>query len=257
MATLFYEPSTRTRLSFESAMLRLGGSVVGFAGAETSSVKKGESVADTVRTVEKYADIIVMRHPVEGTAKAASNYVNIPVINAGDGGHEHPTQTLLDLYTMKKELGKIDGLKIALCGDLKYGRTVHSLASALQHYDVELRFVSPEQLRFPNDLKTKLSGKTTDFTKLSDVLDSDVIYMTRIQKERFGDETEYEKVKRSCVLTKELAEKTNAVIMHPLPRVDEIEYGVDCLGNAVYFKQAGYGIPVRMALIESLLKVVE
>ncbi|NYZ80171.1 aspartate carbamoyltransferase, partial [Candidatus Micrarchaeota archaeon] len=205
MATLFYEPSTRTRLSFESAMLRLGGSTIGFAGAETSSVKKGESVADTVRTVEKYADIIVMRHPIEGTAKAASNYVSVPIINAGDGGHEHPTQTLLDLYTIKKELGKIDGLKIALCGDLKYGRTVHSLASALQHYDVELRFVSPEQLRFPSDLRTKLNGKLSDYVNLSEVLDSDVIYMTRIQKERFGDETEYEKLRRSCILTKDLA----------------------------------------------------
>ncbi len=253
MATLFYEPSTRTRLSFESAMHRLGGSVIGFADAGTSSVKKGESIADTVRTVENYADIIVLRHPLEGAAKLASEFSKIPVINGGDGGHEHPTQTLLDLYTIRKELGKIDGLKIALCGDLKYGRTTHSLLKALDNFDVEVSLVSPESLKMPEEVKNGLSIKTSEFTSLDDVVDSDVIYMTRIQKERFGDPLEYERVKRKIVLTKQFAEKTNALIMHPLPRVDEIESEVDSLEKAIYFKQAGYGVTVRMALISKLL----
>ena len=256
LATLFYEPSTRTRLSFESAMLRLGGGVIGFADAGTSSVKKGESIADTIRIVEQYADIAVIRHPIEGASKLASEYASIPVINAGDGGHEHPTQTLLDLYTIKKEIGKIDGLTIALCGDLKYGRTTHSLLIALSNYDVKIKLVSPELLRMPESIKSKTRVGIEEYSSLEEALDADVIYMTRIQKERFGDLTEYERVKKSLVLDKKTAERTRALIMHPLPRVNEILPEVDALGNAVYFKQAGYGVPIRMALIAKLLELV-
>jgi len=254
LATLFFEPSTRTRLSFESAMNRLGGDIIGFADADVSSAKKGESIADTARTVENYADIIVIRHPIEGAAKTAADHTEIPVINAGDGGHEHPTQTLLDLYTIKKEKGKIDELEIALCGDLKYGRTVHSLSTALNNYDVDLKFISPEELKFPDKLKPKIDNQFQEHKKLEQALESDVIYMTRIQEERFKDPKEYERVKSSMILTEEMAERTQGIIMHPLPRVDEIEYPVDEMKNSVYFKQAGNGVPVRMALIDLLLR---
>lgn len=256
LAALFFEPSTRTRLSFESAMYRLGGSVIGFADAGVSSAKKGESISDTARTVENYADIIVIRHSIEGSAKAAAESVNIPVINAGDGGHEHPTQTLLDLYTIKKELGKVDGIKVALCGDLKYGRTVHSLAYGLSLFGAEMVCVSSPLLCFPKDLKERLGIEMEEKEELSEALDSDVIYMTRVQRERFADPTEYERARHACILTKKLADKSKALIMHPLPRVDEIHYEVDSLDKAIYFKQAGYGIPIRMALISSLLGVV-
>ncbi len=253
MGTLFYEPSTRTRLSFESAMNRLGGNVIGFADSDVSSAKKGETIADTVRTVENYTDLIVIRHPIEGAAKTAASHTEIPVINAGDGGHEHPTQTLLDLYTIKKETGKIDDTEIALCGDLKYGRTVHSLARALNNYNVDLKFVSPKELRFPEKLKPKIDNPYQEHGDLEKAMDSDVIYMTRIQKERFKDPKEYERVKSSMILSEDMARETNGIIMHPLPRVDEIEYPVDELNNSVYFSQAGNGVPVRMALIDLLL----
>jgi len=255
MSVLFYEPSTRTRLSFESAMLHLGGSVIGFADATTSSVKKGESISDTIRTIEQYADIAVIRHPIEGSSKAASQFVDIPIINAGDGGHEHPTQTLLDLYTIKKELKRIDGLTISLCGDLKYGRTTHSLLEALDQYNVKVKLVSPDILKMPKRIKSKVKIPIEEYSSLESALDADVVYMTRIQKERFGDPTEYERVKKQMVLTKQMAEKTHALIMHPLPRVNEIAPDVDLLTNAVYFKQAGYGVPIRMALIAKLLGV--
>ncbi len=253
MGVLFYEPSTRTRLSFESAMKRLGGSVLGFADAGVSSVKKGESIADTVRTLESYVDIIVIRHPLEGAAKVSAEHVDIPVINAGDGGHEHPTQTLLDLYTIMKNKNKVDGLEIALCGDLKYGRTVHSLVSALNNYNVKLKFISPEELKFPNKLKPRIKNDYEEHSNIEKALDSDVLYMTRIQKERFADPTEYERVKDSTVLTYDLAKRTNAMIMHPLPRVDEVQYEVDSLSNAVYFEQAKNGVYTRMALIDTLI----
>jgi aspartate carbamoyltransferase catalytic subunit len=261
LATLFFEPSTRTRLSFESAMLRLGGSVLGFADPGTSSATKGESIADTIRTVESYADIIVMRHNIEGAAKTASEYSRIPIINAGDGAHQHPTQTVLDLYTILKEKGRLDGLKVALCGDLKYGRTTHSLAYGLSLFGASITCIAPEQLRFPPYLKElfekKMGANIEERDNLSEALDSDVIYMTRIQKERFVDPLEYERVKHSCILTKELADKTDALIMHPLPRVDEIDYAIDVSDRALYFKQAAYGVPVRMALIALLLGAVK
>lgn len=261
LASLFFEPSTRTRLSFESAMLRLGGSVVGFADPQTSSAKKGESIADTVRTVENYADILIIRHSVEGAAKIAAEYATVPVINAGDGSHQHPTQTLLDLYTIQKEMGKIKGVKVALCGDLKYGRTVHSLAYGLSLFGAEVVCVAPSQLAFPKylqkDLEEEFGTKIYEKEQLSEALDTDVLYMTRIQKERFVDQTEYERVKHSCVLTKELAERFNGIVMHPLPRVNEIDYAVDSSEKAAYFKQVGYSIPVRMALIALLLGAVE
>lgn len=257
LATLFYEPSTRTRLSFESAMLRLGGSILGFADPDSSSVKKGESIADTVRTVEKYADIIVVRHSVEGAAKTAADYASIPVINAGDGSHQHPTQTLLDLYTILKERGKLKGLRVALAGDLRYGRTTHSLAHGLALFGADLVFSAPERLSFPPHLKERLEREfgisIQECEKVSEALNSDVVYMTRIQKERFEDPAEYERVKHSATLTGELAQKTKALIMHPLPRIDEIDYAVDEKPNAAYFKQAAYGVPVRAALLGLLL----
>lgn len=256
MTTLFYEPSTRTRLSFESAMLQLGGTVIGFSDAQTSSAKKGESIADTIRTIEQYSNIAVIRHPIEGSSKAASEYSKIPVINAGDGGHEHPTQTLLDLYTIKKELNTIDNLTIAICGDLKYGRTTHSLLTALNNYNVKIKLISPNQLKMPKEVKTNTQIPIQEFNSIENALNADIIYMTRIQKERFGDPTEYEKTKKQLILNKETAQKTKALIMHPLPRINEITPNVDQLKNAVYFKQAGYGVPIRMALIAKLLKAI-
>jgi aspartate carbamoyltransferase catalytic subunit len=258
LATLFFEPSTRTRLSFESAMLRLGGSILGFADPATSSATKGESIADTIRTVETYSDIIVMRHFVEGAAKTAADFAKVPIINAGDGAHQHPTQTLLDLYTINKEKGKLGGLKVALCGDLRYGRTVHSLAQALTLFGADMVLVSPQQLKFPEHHRRELEeqgAKISESNELEDALGADVIYMTRIQRERFAEPTEYERVKHSCILTKELADRTKALIMHPLPRVDEIDYRIDAAKNAAYFRQAGYGVSVRMALIALLLGV--
>jgi len=262
LATLFFEPSTRTRLSFESAMHRLGGSVVGFSSASSTSVKKGESLRDTVKTVEQYSDVIVIRHPMEGAARLAAEGADIPVINAGDGSNQHPTQTLLDLYTIKRAFGRIDGLRIGLLGDLKYGRTVHSLAGALAHYEVELYLISPELLRMPGHIVDELRERVrvNETTDLEEALpDLDVLYVTRIQRERFPDEEEYLKVKGSYRVDPSLLRKAKEGlrVMHPLPRVDEISPEVDGTEHALYFRQVFSGVPVRMALLGLTLGVVE
>jgi aspartate carbamoyltransferase catalytic subunit len=258
MATLFFEPSTRTRLSFESAMYRFGGNCVGFAEPKVASVEKGENLADTVRVVESYADVLVIRHPLEGAARLAAEFASVPVINAGTGAEEHPTQAMLDLYTIRRELGRIDGLNIALAGDLRYGRTVHSLAYALSLYKINLYLVSPPLLRMRKEVFEEVSGrvKVVEAEELSKVLpDVDVLYMTRIQKERFGSLEDYEKVRGSYRLTAtDLTQaKPKSIIMHPLPRVDEIEYTVDGTPHAKYFKQVWYGLLVRMGLIGLVL----
>ncbi len=259
LAALFYEPSTRTRLSFESAMLRLGGRVTGFSDPKGSSAAKGETLYDTIRTVESYSDIIVIRHPVEGSARLAAESTRLPVINAGDGANQHPTQTLLDLYTIMKAKGRIDGLSVSMVGDLKYGRTVHSLAIALNHYKVALKFIAPEPLRMPADLLEELDVKYTESDRIEDALDSDIIYMTRIQKERFFDPAEYEKVRGVYVLGRSLVARARkgARLMHPLPRVDEIGKDVDATEHALYFEQAKNGIVVRQALLAHLLGVLK
>ncbi len=258
MTTLFYEPSTRTRLSFESAMHRLGGSTISMADSKTSSVSKGETLADTVRIVESYSDIIVIRHPLEGAALLASKFSSKPIINAGDGSGEHPTQTLVDLYTIRKELGDINNKEITIIGDLKYGRTVHSLLMALSHYNVKINLISPENLKLPEYVYDELSKKldiniSTGLEKYLN--DTDVLYVTRIQKERFTDKNEYSKLIGSYKITLKEVEnmKDNSIIMHPLPRVDEISPDVDNSDKAKYFKQASYGIPVRMALISMII----
>jgi aspartate carbamoyltransferase catalytic subunit len=258
LATLFFEASTRTRLSFEAAMQKLGGSTIGFAEAEMASVKKGENLADTIRTVENYADVIAMRHPLEGAARLAAEFAKIPIINAGSGAEEHPTQALLDMYTMKKEKGKIDGLKIALVGDLRYGRTVHSLAYALSLYDIELYLISPETLKMRREVIQTIKGKIpviekTSLEKIIPVID--VLYVTRIQKERFPDPAEYAKVKGSYRIDLETLKeaKKDLIILHPLPRVDEIAPEVDFTQYARYFQQVWNGIVVRMALLALIL----
>ncbi len=257
LATLFFEPSTRTRLSFESAMHRLGGSVISMADSKTSSASKGETLADTVRIVESYSDIIVIRHPLEGAARLASKFSSKPVINAGDGSGEHPTQTLIDLYTIKKETGSLKNKTITVVGDLKYGRTVHSLLFALSRYGANVNLVSPEGLKLPdyiyNEIKGKIDIKQTD--DLGQFLsDTDVLYVTRIQKERFADKNEYQKLIGSYKITASEASKLKpgAIILHPLPRVDEISPEVDTLPCAKYFRQAFYGVPIRMALISMI-----
>jgi aspartate carbamoyltransferase catalytic subunit len=258
LATLFFEPSTRTRLSFEAAMLKLGGSTIGFAEAEIASVSKGENLADTVRTVENYADIIALRHPLEGAAKLAAEFSKVPVLNAGSGAEEHPTQALMDLYTMQKEKGKIDGLKIALVGDLRYGRTVHSLAYALSLYNIELYLISPESLRMRHEVIHTIKNKISivEDTNLEKIIPQiDVLYVTRIQKERFPDPAEYAKVKgiyRIDLKTLKNAKK-DMIILHPLPRVDEIASEVDSKPQARYFQQVWNGIVVRMALLALVL----
>lgn len=255
LATLFFEPSTRTRLSFETAMLRLGGQVVSVAEGGTTSAAKGETLHDTIRTVEGYADVIVLRHPEVGSAEVAAQATERPVINAGDGAGQHPTQALLDLYTIFKERGRVDGLHIAMVGDLKHGRTVHSLAQVLARYDVEITLVAPDALRMPVEVAQgmKSAGRSVKETEdLGAALRScDVIYMTRVQKERFTDRAEYERLKGSFVLTRELLEAAgrDITVMHPLPRVDEIARDVDVLPGAAYFRQAANGVPVRMALL--------
>jgi aspartate carbamoyltransferase catalytic subunit len=258
LATLFYEPSTRTRLSFESAMHRLGGTAIGFAEAEIASVRKGENLADTMRVVEKYADIIALRHPLEGAARLAAEFAEVPIINGGSGAEEHPTQALLDLYTIKKELGKIDGLKIALVGDLRFGRTVHSLAYALSLYDVSLFFISPELLRMRREVLDTISEriKVEETTSLDQTLPKlDVLYVTRIQKERFPDAAEYAKVKGSYKIDLDTLKsaKKEMIILHPLPRVDEISPEVDLTSHARYFQQVWNGIVTRMALLALIL----
>ena len=258
LATLFYEPSTRTRLSFESAMHRLGGTAIGFAEAEIASVKKGENLADTMRVVENYADVIALRHPLEGAARLAAEFAEVPVINAGSGAEEHPTQALLDLYTMKKELGRIDGLNVALAGDLRFGRTVHSLAYALSLYDVNLYFISPDLLRMRREVLDTISEriKIVETSSLDEALPKfDVLYVTRIQKERFPDAAEYTKVKGSYKIDNATLKnaKKGMIVLHPLPRVDEISSEVDSTAHARYFQQVWNGIVTRMALLALIL----
>ena len=258
MASLFFEPSTRTQLSFATAMARLGGSVIGFSGVEATSVVKGESLRDTVKMAERYADVIVIRHPLEGSARYAADVAEIPVINAGDGANQHPTQTLLDLFAIERFLGRIDGLHIGLIGDLRYGRTVHSLAIALANFEgIKLRLISPPNLRMPEKiLKEELAGRVEyEEQEELNLRGLDVVYMTRIQRERFPDIEEYEKVKGAYVLDLEACRqlKPEAIILHPLPRVDEIAPEVDELPQAKYFEQAAGGVPVRMALLSLIL----
>jgi len=256
---LFFEPSTRTRLSFDSAIKRLGGNTIGFAQADTSSVKKGETLWDTIKMAEQYSDVIIMRNPLEGAARLAAEAALSPVINAGDGANQHPTQTLLDLYTIQKEKGKLESLNIGFLGDLKYGRTVHSLAIALSHFNAKMFFISPKALRMPKHYLEELNQKKIKFTEVEDVFKVskklDVLYVTRIQKERFPDPLEYEKYKNAYKLDKSLLgnSKKDIIIMHPLPRVGEINPELDETKNAVYFKQAGNGIPVRQALLALVL----
>ncbi len=263
LATAFYEPSTRTRLSFEAAMINLGGSVLGFSSADSSSAAKGESVADTIRILSCYADICAMRHPKEGAPLVASIHSQIPVINAGDGGHQHPTQTLTDLLTIRSLKGRLDNMTIGLCGDLKFGRTVHSLISSLVRYPgIRFKLISPEELRLPDyvriDVIEKSGAPYEEMDKLEDAIgDLDILYMTRVQRERFFNEEDYIRLKDYYVLTREkmsLAPK-DMLVLHPLPRVNEISVDVDDDERAVYFKQAQYGVYVRMALILTLLEL--
>ena len=263
LGTLFYEPSTRTRLSFESAMLRLGGTVLGFSDASTSSVSKGESIADTIRVLDTYADIVVMRHPKEGAPMLAAQYSRVPVINGGDGGHQHPTQTLTDLLTIRRLKGNLNNLTVAFCGDLKFGRTVHSLVSTLARYNAnKFVFISPAELKFPEHLKETLLEKHNieiyETESLDEVINQvDILYMTRIQKERFFNEADYMRLKDSYILTRsKLTDaKLDMLVMHPLPRVNEIAYDVDDDQRAAYFKQAELGIYARMALMALQLGV--
>lgn len=254
----FFEPSTRTKLSFDAAMKRLGGDTIDMGSVETSSVQKGESLADTVRVIEGYADAIVLRHPSEGAAKLASEFVDVPVINAGDGAGQHPTQTLLDLYTIRENAG-FDDLSIGIVGDLKYGRTVHSLAQALTTFDATQHFISPESLRLPRSVRYDLhesGAQVREHTEIDAVLDTlDVLYVTRIQRERFPDENEYRQVAGEYRIDAETLEKASddLVVMHPLPRIDEIAADVDDTDHATYFQQAHNGIPVRMALLDQML----
>ena len=262
LATLFFEPSTRTRLSFEAAMMELGGSVLGFSEASSSSISKGESVADTIRTVGCYADIIAMRHPKEGAPLVATLKSIVPVINAGDGGHNHPTQTLTDLLTINSEKGRLNNLTIGLCGDLKFGRTVHSLITAMSRYEnIKFILISPEELRIPEYLKKEVLEKNNiecyETQKIEEYIDKlDILYMTRIQKERFSDYKDYERLKDCYILNKEKLKnaKEDLCIMHPLPRVNEIATDVDDDKRACYFKQVEYGKYIRMALILKLLE---
>jgi aspartate carbamoyltransferase catalytic subunit len=260
LATLFFEPSTRTRLSFEAAMLRLGGSCLGFADPGSSSASKGESLADTIRMAASYADAIVMRNPKEGAALLASRYSPVPVINAGDGGHHHPTQTLTDLLTIKRLRGNIGGLTVGFCGDLKFGRTVHSLAKALSRYaNINIIFISPEELVVPEYITRMLQKQQTGFTETRSMEEAmpllDVLYMTRVQRERFFNEEDYIRLKDTYVLNREKMAlgKKDLVVLHPLPRVNEIAVEVDSDPRAAYFKQARYGMYVRMALLSSIL----
>ena len=263
LATLFFEPSTRTRLSFEAAMLELGGSVLGFSSADSSSASKGESVADTARVIECYADIIAMRHPKEGAPFVASQYVNIPVINAGDGGHNHPTQTLTDLLTIRREKGRLNNFTIGFCGDLKFGRTVHSLIKALSRYEgINYILISPEELQIPEYIKKDVFEKKgitfTEVDKMEDVMPQlDILYMTRVQRERFFNEADYVRLKDSYILDMDKLKiaKEDLSILHPLPRVNEISVKVDNDPRACYFKQVLNGKHVRMALIMELLGV--
>lgn len=263
LATLFYEPSTRTRLSFEAAMLNLGGKVLGFSSADTSSASKGESVADTIRVISSYADICAMRHPKEGAPTVAAMHSGIPVINAGDGGHNHPTQTLTDLFTIKELTGRLDNLTIGMCGDLKFGRTVHSLINAMVRYDnVRFILVSPNELKIPDYLRQEvLEAGNIDYIETNELEkympELDILYMTRVQRERFFNEEDYIRLKDSFILDAEKMKyaKKDMYVLHPLPRVNEISAEVDNDPRAVYFKQAKFGVYVRMALIITLLEL--
>ncbi len=255
VATLFFEPSTRTRFSFESAMKYMGGEVIGFAGTEYTSVEKGESLIDTIKIISGYCDVIVIRHPVEGAARLASEVASVPVINAGDGANQHPTQTFLDLFTISEFFSDLSKIRVGFLGDLKYGRTVHSLAYALSLFKAPLWFISPEILRMPEYLVEEIremGSKTYDYEDMDDFREEiDILYVTRIQKERFGDMQEYERVAGCYRLTKKAIEafSSSIKIMHPLPRVDEIASEVDTMENAIYFRQAHNGIPVRQAIL--------
>ena len=263
LATLFYEPSTRTRLSFEAAMLNLGGSVLGFASADSSSATKGESVSDTIRVISCYADICAMRHPKEGAAYVAATKSSIPVVNAGDGGHQHPTQTLTDLYTIRSLKGRLSNMTVGLCGDLKFGRTVHSLINALSRYEgIRFILISPPELKVPDYIKESvLDAKNIEYretTSLDDAMEElDILYMTRVQKERFFNEEDYIRMKDCYILDKEKMKlaKPDMYVLHPLPRVNEISVEVDDDPRAAYFKQVQNGVYVRMALIMTLLEV--
>ena len=263
LATLFYEPSTRTRLSFEAAMLNLGGRVLGFASADSSSAAKGESISDTIRVVSCYADICAIRHPKEGAPKVASQFSGIPVINAGDGGHQHPTQTLTDLLTIRSLKGRLGDLTIGLCGDLKFGRTVHSLIKSLSRYQgIRFALISPDELRLPDYIRKEvLDREGIPYEEVSDLEDVmgklDILYMTRVQRERFFNEEDYVRLKDCYILTskKMAAAKPDMAVLHPLPRVNEIATEVDSDPRAAYFKQAQYGVYVRMALTATLLNL--
>lgn len=260
LASLFYEPSTRTKFSFDTAMLRLGGSVIGFSDPMTSSTAKGETVADSAKTVSQYADVIVVRHPKEGTAKLMSHYADCPVINAGDGGHMHPTQTLTDLLTIRHMMGALDGLTVGLCGDLMFGRTIHSLVTCLSRCSgMKFVFISPKELRIPQYVKDAVEKSGHPYTETEDleaaIPSLDILYMSRVQRERFVSEEEYLRLKDFFILTKEKMQlaKGKMIVMHPLPRVNEIATEVDADSRAAYFKQVKFGMFVRMALIMSLL----
>ena len=256
---MFFEPSTRTRMSFETAIKRLGGDGIGFENSGSSSVSKGESIADTAKMFEGYCDALVIRHELEGVSKFISDIVDVPVINAGDGAGQHPTQTLLDLYTIKKEIGKIDDLKIALIGDLKYGRTVHSLSNALGLFkNIKIYLVSPPELRMPQEILIDLNKTNVEYVisdNIEDVIDDiDVLYVTRIQKERFIDVEDYEKIKGAYVINKRMLKGKNLIVMHPLPRIDEIDTDVDDTKYNKYFTQAANAVPVRMAILKTLIE---
>ena len=261
IATLFFEPSTRTRLSFESAISRLGGKVIGFSDSTSTSVQKGETLKDTIKTVSNYCDLIVMRHPIEGSARYASEVASVPIINAGDGANQHPTQTLLDMYSIKKAQNTLDNSNIFMVGDLKYGRTVHSLLIAMSHFNTTFNFISPKELKLPAVYKLHLDNlglkyyEHTDFTEY--ISEADIVYMTRVQKERFSDLMEYEKVKNVYVLREHMLEKTkkNMKILHPLPRVNEINEDVDENMKAYYFTQALNGVYTRQAILTSILGI--
>lgn len=261
VATLFFEPSTRTRLSFESAVNRLGGRIIGFSDSSSSSVSKGETLKDTILTVSNYSDLIVMRHPLEGSAKYASEVAPVPIINAGDGAHQHPTQTLLDMYSIRKTQGRLNNIKICMIGDLKYGRTVHSLLIALSNFNPIFTFIAPEELKMPEEYKILLDSKGIEYYEYKDLADNmdeaDIVYMTRVQKERFSDPLEYEKVKNVYILRNSMLANTKPTmkILHPLPRVNEINYDVDPNPKAYYFQQAQNGVYTRMAIISKILGV--
>lgn len=262
VATLFFEPSTRTRLSFETAVNRLGGRIIGFSDAATSSSSKGETLKDTIKMVSNYADLIVMRHPLEGAARYASEVASVPVINAGDGANQHPTQTLLDLYSIQKTQGHLDHLNIFMVGDLKYGRTVHSLLMAMGHFDPTFHFISPDELKMPGEYKQFCDDRSIAYTEYNELNDNiniaDILYMTRVQRERFTDLMEYEKVKNVYSLKNKMLENTrsNLRVLHPLPRVTEIDEDVDTNEKAYYFQQALNGVFVRQAVIAYVLGLI-